>query len=142
MAQTAVIVDALKKALKEQGKTYADVAQALDLAEASVRRLFSERSFSLKRLDQICQLIDLEISDLVGLLGAKRRYVSQLSDEAEHALVADLRLLLVAIRVLNNWSFQDLVDTYVLSETEIIQLLAKLDKLKMIELLPKIKLNC
>ena len=51
-------------ALKAQGKTYRDVAVALGLTEASVKRLFSKQSFSLHRLDQVCQLLEMEITDL------------------------------------------------------------------------------
>ena len=49
MAQTTAIIDVLKKLLKEQGVTYLQVAQALGLSEASVKRLFAERQFSLQR---------------------------------------------------------------------------------------------
>lgn len=136
MAQTTVIVDALKKALKANRKTYADVARVLDLTEASVKRLFSEKDFSLRRLDQICQLIGMEISDVLVLLDDKNRYISQLTEQAEKELVADVKLLLVGVCVLNNWRFSEIISIYDLSEIETIRLLAKLDKLKMIELLP------
>jgi len=65
MAQTSQLIDTLKKLLKRQGKTYADVAERLELSEASVKRLFSEKNVSLTRLDSICSLLDIEISDLV-----------------------------------------------------------------------------
>ena len=59
MAQTRELIKSLKTALKAQGKTYADVAVELGLTEASVKRLFSQQSFSLSRLDQVCHLIAL-----------------------------------------------------------------------------------
>ena len=86
MAQTAAIVSALKNALKEQGITYQQVAEALDLSEASVKRLFSERQFSLQRLDQICSLLGLEISDLVRRLDQAQR-IDALTAEQEQELV-------------------------------------------------------
>ena len=90
MAQTAAIVSALKNALKEQGITYQQVAEALDLSEASVKRLFSERQFSLQRLDQICSLLGLEISDLVRRLDQAQR-IDALTTEQEQELVGDDR---------------------------------------------------
>ena len=53
MSQTDQILTALKKCLRAKGLTYRDVAAALELSEASVKRLFSEQSFSLKRLEEI-----------------------------------------------------------------------------------------
>lgn len=135
MAQTAAIVSALKNALKEQGITYQQVAEALDLSEASVKRLFSERQFSLQRLDQICSLLGLEISDLVRRLDQAQR-IDALTAEQEQELVGDDRLLLVAICALNRWSLTQILETYQLSEVEAVGRLARLDRMGLIELLP------
>ena len=83
MAQTREIIGTLKKALKAQGKTYADVAVALGLTEASVKRLFAQQSFSLARLDQVCHLLDIEISDLVQLMNEQQQRLQQLTVEQE-----------------------------------------------------------
>ncbi|UJJ30701.1 helix-turn-helix domain-containing protein [Halopseudomonas maritima] len=135
MAQTAAIVSALKNALKEQGITYQQVAEALELSEASVKRLFSERQFSLQRLDQICSLLGLEISDLVRRLDQAQR-IDALTAEQEQELVSDDRLLLVAICALNRWSLAQILETYQLSEVEAVGRLARLDRMGLIELLP------
>ena len=52
MAQTSELIKTLKQALKAHGKTYAAVARELNLTEASVKRLFWQKNFSLERLDQ------------------------------------------------------------------------------------------
>lgn len=137
MAQTNKLIEALKRALKAKGITYADIAQQLKLSESSIKRLFAERSFSLERLEQICQVADLEISDLVQLMLEQSRHVDMLSEDQEQEIAADIKLLLVAICVLNRWTYEDLLTHYKLTPTECIRLLAKLDKLKIIELLPK-----
>ncbi|MCW8883550.1 MAG: helix-turn-helix transcriptional regulator [Sedimenticola sp.] len=138
MPQTNQLIDTLKKTLKAHGKTYADVSIHLELSEASVKRLFSDKSFSLQRLDQICQLIDLEISDLVKLMESEARSpITSLTVEQERELAADVELLLIAVCVLNHWSYEEIIDYYNIAETRCIQYLAKLDRLKLIELLPK-----
>ncbi|MDF1529635.1 MAG: helix-turn-helix transcriptional regulator [Sedimenticola sp.] len=138
MPQTNQLIDTLKKTLKAHGKTYADVSIHLELSEASVKRLFSDKSFSLQRLDQICQLIDLEISDLVKLMESEARSpITSLTVEKERELAADVELLLIAVCVLNHWSYEEIIDYYNIAETRCIQYLAKLDRLKLIELLPK-----
>lgn len=136
MAQTTQLISTLKKALKLNGKTYADVAKALELTEASVKRLFSEESFSLQRLDQICQIMDIEISDLVVLMNAEQDQLQHLTTAQEQKLTQDLTLLLIAVCVLNKWTMSEIVECYALSETECIQKLAQLDRLKIIDLLP------
>ena len=138
MSQTKQLVDALKKTLKAHGRTYADVSRHLDLSEASVKRLFSEESFSLQRLDLICQLVGMEISDLVKLMQEELKApISSLSIDQERELASDVELLLVAVCVLNRWTFQQIVDFYHISEARCIQHLARLDRLKLIELLPR-----
>jgi hypothetical protein len=46
MPDRASIVTELKRALRENGLTYADVAEKLSLSTASVKRLFSSGDFS------------------------------------------------------------------------------------------------
>jgi len=135
MAQTTAIIKALKKTLKIHGKRYSDVADALGLSEASVKRLFSEEQFSLKRLDQICNFLGIEISDLLSSMKDDQQ-IQCLTEEQENQLVADIPLLLVANSVLNHWSFNNILSIYNFSETELIQLMAKLDRLRLIQLLP------
>ena len=142
MAQTTPLVDTLKLALKAHGKTYADVSQYLNLSEASVKRLFSERSFSLQRLDEVCQMLNMEISDLVQLMNENNTFhLSGLSEAQEKEIASDLGLLLVTVCVLNRWAMQDIIDHFHLSESQCIGYLAKLDNLKLIELLPKNKVK-
>ena len=52
MAQVAAIVDALKSSLKAHKLKYRDVAIALDLSEASVKRHFRTCDFDLEQLDR------------------------------------------------------------------------------------------
>ncbi|MFQ6023820.1 MAG: helix-turn-helix domain-containing protein [Acidiferrobacterales bacterium] len=137
MQQTQALVDTLKKALKAHGLSYRHVAQALDLSEASVKRLFAEQGFSLARLDQVCQLMDMEITDLVAMMEAERGQISELTEAQEKELVSDIKLLLVAFLVENGWTFNEILGHYELSEPELIRHLARLDRLKVIELLPK-----
>lgn len=137
MAQTRELIKTLKTALKAQGKTYADVAVGLGLTEASVKRLFSQQSFSLNRLDQVCHLLDLEITDLVQLMNEQQQRLQQLTVEQEREITDDVTLTVVAVCVLNRWTMADILAYYHISETECIRHLAKLDRLKVIELLPK-----
>jgi len=143
MPQSQTLIATLKQALKAHGLTYREVARALGLSEASVKRLFAEQNFSLQRLEQVCQLAGMEISDLVRQMESDRQELDELSEAQEQELVSDIRLLLVAFLVINGWSYADILRHYQISETEAIRYLARLDRIKLIELLPnnRIKLR-
>ncbi len=136
MAQRTALIDALKRELKRQGKTYRDAADVLALSEASVKRLFAEHNLSLERLDQLCDWLDLEFADLVSLMARSKRQTTRLTLQQEQELVADKKLLLLAHFLINGLSFTEITEQYAIDEHEGIQLLAKLDTLKVIELLP------
>jgi transcriptional regulator with XRE-family HTH domain len=143
MTQTNALIDTLKKALKSQRLTYADVAHYLDMSEANVKRMFASKRFSLDRCEEICELMQMELSDLFQLYEESRQRINRLSEAQEKGLVANEKLLLVAVSVRNRLSFEDIVNNYEISENECIRYLAKLDKLKIIDLLPnnRIKLR-
>ncbi len=136
MAQTSELIKTLKKALKAHGKTYANVSRELGLSEASVKRLFSQENLSLERLDQICHMLDMEISDLVQLMTEQQHKLQQLTVEQEQEITDDVTLMVVAICALNKWTMSDIVAFYDISEGECFLKLARLDRLKLIDLLP------
>jgi len=143
MAQTAALIDALKQALKTHRLTYAEVSRRLGMSEANVKRMFASKRFTLDRLEEICRLMQMEITDLVQLYEQSRQRISQLTVEQEQELVRDVKLLLVAVSVRNRLTFDEIVNNYHIDQTECIHALGKLDKLKIIDLLPnnRIKLR-
>lgn len=141
MSQTNNLINALKKALKSHGKTYADVADALDLSTASVKRLFSEQTLSLKRLDSICGMMDMEVTDLLQQIAEEGWQLKQLSEAQEKEIASDMALLLVTVAVVNHLSLEELLSVFAIDEHVVIQKLAWLDRQGLIELLPKNKIK-
>ncbi len=137
MTQTHALIASLKKALRSQRLTYADVARYLNMSEANVKRMFATKRFSLDRIEQICHLMQMELSDLFHLYEESRQRINRLTETQEKELVANTRLLLVAVCVRNRLSFDDIISNYRISRSECIRYLAKLDKLKIIDLLPE-----
>lgn len=130
-------IDTLKRCLKARGLTYREVAVALQLSEASVKRLFAGRSFSLARLEQVCRMMDLSFSDLARLNDRQyRERQTVLSLEQERALAGDAILLSYFYLLLNGWSTARIAGRFALSEPRQVKLLAKLDRLGLIELQP------
>lgn len=143
MNQSSELIKTLKKQLRASGITYQHIAQELELSEASVKRLFSEESFTIQRFEKICELAGLDLSDLVVLAQKSRHQLETLSLEQEKEIANDLVLLMVTVSVINGFSFADLLGYYKINEHECIQKLAKLDRLGLLELLPgnRIKLR-
>jgi len=136
MSDTSTVLAALKRALRGRGLTYRDVARGLDLSEASVKRLFAQNDFTLERLERVCALLELSLSDLLRLAEAGQATITELTDAQERELMADRKLLLMAILVINGWTYEQILGDYTLSAQEVVGYLARLDRLKLIDLLP------
>ncbi len=141
MSQASLLIQALKQSLKSQNITYKDLAIHLDLSESSVKRMFANGQLSLERIDAICECIGIEISDLLQKMQHMSHRISQLTLEQEKKIVSDRKLCLMTVCVINHWSLKEILDFYNLDEYECIRYLAELDKLKLIELLPKNKIK-
>ena len=90
----------------------------------------------LERLDQICEFLGLQITDLARKAEEATQLTTNLSLQQEQELVSDIKLLLVAFFLINRWTYQEIIETYDISELQGIQLLAKLDRMKIIQMLP------
>lgn len=136
MSQIPTICDTLKALLRERGITYRELAGALAMSEANVKRMFSQCSLSLARLEDICAVLQLTLHDFFLLSDSAEAKVTQLSPEQEQHLVDCPSLCLVAVCVRDGWSFDEIIEHYRISEHECVQLLARLDRLKLLQLLP------
>lgn len=136
MSQSSQLIDTLKRELRRQRITYRAVAGTLNLSEASVKRLFAGRAFTLDRLEQICELLGLSFAELTQLVEKDLERTNRLTEAQEEELVSDIKLLLMAYLLVNHVEFEEIVATYDIDESEGIRLLARLDRMKIIELLP------
>jgi DNA-binding Xre family transcriptional regulator len=136
MTTSARIIDTLKRQLKVRGITYRHLAERLELSESAVKHMFSTGNFSLRRLDDVCAVLEVDIGDLVNISESQQQKIEQLSAENEREIVADTRLLLVAYCLINYWSFDEVIERYDISPVEGVKYLRRLDKMKIIELQP------
>lgn len=136
MADANTLVAELKLALREARLTYADVARHLGLSEASVKRMFAKQRLSLTRVERILAMLRMDFGDLLERVNERRQYVTQLTPEQERAIVEDEELLVIAFLVLNRWPVEDILAIYDFAEKQVQRVLIRLDRLKIIELLP------
>jgi transcriptional regulator with XRE-family HTH domain len=136
MGTTSDLIKAIKQELKASGTTYADLAQALGMAESSVKRMLAKGDMSLSRVDEICRALKMDFAELSRQVADSQPLLSQLSHEQEKAVVSDQLLLLVALCALSLWSVEQITASYRLTEAQCIRCLAQLDRIGVLELRP------
>jgi transcriptional regulator with XRE-family HTH domain len=136
MSATHDLITALKQELKAAHMTYADLARAMGMAESSVKRMLAKGDMSLSRIDAICQALKLDFAELARRVADAQPLLSEMTQEQESAVVADKKLLLVAICVLSQLTPEPVTTRYRLSDAECVKYLAQLDRIGIIELRP------
>ena len=136
MSTTQDLVTALKAELKAAGITYADLAQQLGMAESSIKRIFAKADMPLSRIDEVLRVLKMDFAELARKVADAQPLRRELTEAQEAAVVADRKLLLLAICCLSQWTFEQMVTTYTFTEAECVRYLVALDKLGIIELRP------
>lgn len=130
------LMTTIKRGLKARGMTYRDVAISLALSEPTVKRMFSNGNLTVARLGQLAQILEMSLAELAQQAEAGHELIERLDVAQERELVADMRLLLVAICTLNHWSLIDIIQKYRIDQAECIKCLLTLDRMRLISLLP------
>jgi transcriptional regulator with XRE-family HTH domain len=136
MSTSLDLINVLKQELKSANMTYAELAEAIGMAESSVKRILAKGDTTLAKIDEICRALKLDFSDLARKVAEHQVLLAELTLVQERGLVADKKLLLVAICVLSQWTLEQITQAYLLTEAEVIRCLAQLDRLGIIELRP------
>jgi transcriptional regulator with XRE-family HTH domain len=136
MSTTQDLVGALKEELKAAHLTYADLADQLGMSESSIKRMFAKADMPLTRIDEILRVLKMDFADLARKVADAQPLRHELTLEQERAVVADRKLLLLAICALSQWTFEQITGTYAIGEPECVRLLVQLDRLGIIELRP------
>ncbi len=136
MSTTLDLVAALKAELKAAGLTYADLAQQLGMAESSIKRIFAKGDMPLSRIDEVLRVLKMDFAELARKVADAQPLRRELTQEQEAAVIADRKLLLIAICAFSQWTFEQIVATYSFTDAECVKYLVLLDKLGIIELRP------
>lgn len=136
MSSPEMLMQVLKAEMRAAGVTYKILAQRLGMSESSIKRVFSQGDMSLSRLAQVCKAVGVALEDVLRQAADAVPQADTLTLAQERSLVQDPHLLLVAICCLGHWSVAQMLETYQLSEPQLIACLVKLDRLSLIELKP------
>jgi transcriptional regulator with XRE-family HTH domain len=135
--ETHQLVDALKRCVKARGLTYRTLASRIGLSEASVKRIFAHRCFTVRRLEQVCKAMDMSVTELIGMIDRSAGAVTMLSVEQEAAIARDTALLSYFYLLLNGWVDSQILREYEFDEAQLERLRDRLIELELIELLPR-----
>jgi transcriptional regulator with XRE-family HTH domain len=136
VSHSSLMIDALKRQLKAKAVTYAELARRIGLSEASVKRMFAQRSFTLERLEQVLEAVGMDFAELVQAATDAPQLIAQLSYAQEQEIIGDTKLLIVAVASLNMIPLEEIVTVYKISEAEAVKYLLRLDKTGFLRLMP------
>ena len=136
MTTSVRLVATLKRLLKSRSMTYRDLASRLGLSESAVKHMFSTGNFSLKRLDEVCEVLEIDLGELISQSEAQEPRIEKLPAEYEEEIVADGRFLLIAYCLINHWTLDEILERYEISRGDAFRYLRRLDQMKIIEVLP------
>jgi transcriptional regulator with XRE-family HTH domain len=136
MSTAATLVEAIKRQLRAQGITYQVLARRLKVSEPTVKRDLAHGDFSLRRLDEICNVLGTTIADLANDEPVRQLRITQFTDQQERALAADPKLLLLTYLLVNRWTLDDVGEAIELSENDLVRLLLALDEIGVVKFKP------
>jgi transcriptional regulator with XRE-family HTH domain len=128
------IFDALRSHLKTRGISYSELAFGLNVAEGTIKRIFTKNDCSTERLDEIAQYLDIHLVDLFQKAPPSKHLIDQLSYECEEQLARNKKLLMLAICVMDFWPFKDMLKHLTVGRDECIALLKELERMGFIEM--------
>lgn len=129
-----LIFDALRAHLKARDISYSDLAFGINVAEGTIKRIFTKNDCSTERLDEIAEFLGIHLADLIHKKPQKRHLVDQLSAEHEAQLVTNKKLLMLTVCVMNYWPFKDMLRYLTIPRDECTTLLKELERMGLIEM--------
>ena len=133
MSSSQDLVTLLKAELRRAGITYARLAAELGLAESSVKRIFAKGDMPLSRIDEVLAVLKMDFGELAGLVAQAAPPRHEMSAEQERAVVADPKLLLIAICCLSQWTVEEMVQHYAISRPQALACLQALERIGFIQ---------
>lgn len=145
MNETQRMLHTLKRCLRARGMNYGRLGRTLGLSESSVKRLFSDESFSVVRLERVCRAIDMTIADLSRMANGDPAPTANnnftLTLEQERTLAGHSSLLAFFYLLLNGHSVDAVATRLGLNERVVRNFLSKLTAAGLIETVAKRQLR-
>ncbi|MFY0621101.1 MAG: helix-turn-helix transcriptional regulator [Pelagimonas sp.] len=126
----------LQQALRARDMTYAELGQRLGLSEPTIKRIFSQRDCKLSRLLEICEVLEISLSDVVDRAGRSTDEPFVLPIATEQELAADPSLFNLFILLRDQIGETHLRRRYQLSDDQLFRMGMRLEALGLAEVQP------
>jgi len=134
MINRSSIIKSIKQELRKRGIGYRELSQYLKISESATKKMFANKNFSLKRLDEICGILDLDLLELAEIHADSELKIHHLTEEQEGMIVADIKWVIVTYAAANFWTVEDICRRYDIAESDVIHYLLRLQEFGLIEL--------
>lgn len=127
------IKEVLKSLLKKKKKTYADLAEYLNCSEPTIKRILGLEELSLSRLLQICDFLDVSLSEIEGLIQKGGREEFHLSEKQQLFLVQNKSYFAYLMEVYSGLTTEQIAEKYKLNSKSTQKYLIQLEKYDLIK---------
>lgn len=136
------VAKALKPILRERKISYKQLAKKLGVSESSVKKLFISNDCSLYRLAQICDFLEIEMSELLKVSQEQPIKKLKFTQAQEKFLIQDKTSLHIYWKlVYEGYDLSELKSVFKIEDKVLHKHLRLLDKHDLIQLLPDGKLK-
>ncbi len=131
------LIATLKEVLRAKKITYAKLAKKLGVSEVTIKRLFSKHTCSLQTLFSICDSIEISFFDLAALAKQEPEHEYTLTNEQEVFFAANPAIFGIFRQLHRGEKPSTVAVQWKLSQAKLFRVLRKLEKLKLLEVLPE-----
>jgi transcriptional regulator with XRE-family HTH domain len=133
----ALLTSVLKRLFQAKGFKYRDVARSVGVSEITVKRWMSGRGLTVEQLEVLAEVAGIGLAELTELAVADYdTRLPQITREQEEGLARDSLLSMIFSLLLIGWSAIEIKRECELDEATLVSYLVKLERLKLIELMP------
>lgn len=134
------IKSVLKDLLKKKKLTYDNVAAELDCSVPTIKRILGPEELSLPRLLQLCDLVEINLSDLETLMQMNKDPEEKFTPAQEEFLAKNPHFLAYFINLFTETP-QELAQRYELTDRTTDKYLIALEKMELIKVTGKLKVK-
>lgn len=135
--QSKLFKEILKQQIRIRGLRYQDIADQMGVSVVTIKRYLNSDRLPIEVLEDIGACLGLSLIEMSEIAKAGSGQNSlDLEQRQESALASDSALALMRLMIYSGMTVPEIMAEYAIDETTVISLLTRLDRLKLIELLP------
>lgn len=141
--QIQKIKTVLKEQLKKRKLTYEDLAKDLDVSVPTIKRWMGDHDLGLQDLFRICDILDLNLSDLHALTSNVKnsKTPNRLTEEQQKFFAKNMNYLAFFLQIHDGSTPQEIAERYKLTKLSVDKYLVKLENLGVIKVTGKLRVK-